>query len=78
MKRIMALIMVIKAIWLNKFGKVSSLNQLIDSTDTEMIQKAQEKIFLLVQAESFANEIKELKLKLKLKLKLILQTQSLT
>ena len=78
MKRIMALIMVIKAIWLNKFGKVSSLNQLIDSTDTEMIQKAQEKIFLLVQAESFANEIKELKLKLKLKLKLILQNQSLT
>ena len=70
--------MVIKAIWLNKFGKVSSLNQLIDSTDTEMIQKAQEKIFLLVQAESFANEIKELKLKLKLKLKLILQNQSLT
>ena len=78
MKRIMALIMVIKAIWLNKFGKVSSLYQLIDSTDTEMIQKAQEKIFLLVQAESFANEIKELKLKLKLKLKLILQNQSLT
>ena len=78
MKRIMALIMVIKAIWLNKFGKVSSLNQLIDSTDTEMIQKAHEKIFLLVQAESFANEIKELKLKLKLKLKLILQNQSLT
>ena len=70
--------MVIKAIWLNKFGKVSSLYQLIDSTDTEMIQKAQEKIFLLVQAESFANEIKELKLKLKLKLKLILQNQSLT
>ena len=78
MKRIMVLIMVIKAIWLNKFGKVSSLYQLIDSTDTEMIQKAQEKIFLLVQAESFANEIKELKLKLKLKLKLILQNQSLT
>ena len=78
MKRIMALILVIKAIWLNKFGKVSSLYQLIDSTDTEMIQKAQEKIFLLVQAESFANEIKELKLKLKLKLKLILQNQSLT
>ena len=78
MKRIMALIMVLKGIWLNKIGKVSSLNQLNDSTDTEMIQKAQEKIFLLVQAESFANEIKELKLKLKLKLKLILQNQSLT
>ena len=78
MKRIMALIMVLKGIWLNKIGKVSSLNQLNDSIDTEMIQKAQEKIFLLVQAESFANEIKELKLKLKLKLKLILQNQSLT
>ena len=61
MKRIMALIMVLKGIWLNKIGKVSSLNQLNDSTDTEMIQKAQEKIFLLVQTESFANEIKQLK-----------------
>ena len=61
MKRIMALIMAIKGIWLNRIGKVSSLNQLNDSIDTEMIQKAQEKIFLLVQAESFANEIKQLK-----------------
>ena len=61
MKRIMALIMVLKGIWLNKIGKVSSLNQLNYSIDTEMIQKAQEKIFLLVQAESFANEIKQLK-----------------
>ena len=61
MKRIMALIMVLKGIWLNKIGKVSSLNQLNDSIDTEMIQKAQEKTFLLVQAESFANEIKHLK-----------------
>ena len=61
MKRIIALIMVIKGVWLNKIGKVSSLNQLNDSIDTEMIQKAQEKIFLLVQAESFANDIKQLK-----------------
>ena len=43
MKRIMALILVIKGIWLNRIGKVSSLNQLNDSIDTEMIQKAQEK-----------------------------------
>ena len=53
--------MVIKRIWLNRIGKVSSLNQLNDSIDTEMVQKAQEKIFLLVEAESFANEIKQLK-----------------
>ena len=59
MKRIMALIMIVKGIWLNRIGKVSSLNQLNDSIDTEMIQKAQEKIFLLVQTESFANEIKQ-------------------
>ena len=57
----MVLIMVIKRIWLNRIGKVSSLNQLNDSIDTEMVQKAQEKIFLLVEAESFANEIKQLK-----------------
>ena len=37
------------------------MNQLNYSIDTEMIHKAQEKIFLLVQAESFANEIKQLK-----------------
>ena len=61
MKRIMALIMVIKGVWLNRINKVSFLNQLNDSIDTETIQKAQEKIFLLVQAESFANEIKQLK-----------------
>ena len=61
MKRIMALIMVIKGIWLSRIGKISSLNQLNDSIDAEMIRKAQEKIFLLVQAESFVNEIKQLK-----------------
>ena len=60
MKRLV-LIMVIKGIWLNRIGKVSSLNQINDSIDTEMIQKAQQKIFLLVQAESFANEIKQIK-----------------
>ena len=43
MKRIMELIMVIKGLWLNRIGKVSSLNQLNDTIDTEMIQKAQEK-----------------------------------
>ena len=61
MKRIMALIMVLKGIWLNKIGKLSSLNQPNDSIDTEMIQEAQEKIFLMIQAKSFANEIKQLK-----------------
>ena len=35
--------MVLKGIWLNRIGKVLSLNQLNDSIDTEMIQKAQEK-----------------------------------
>ena len=66
MKRIMALIMVTKGIWLNIIRKVSSLNQLNDSIDTQMIQKAQEKVFLLLQAESFANEIKQLKLQKKM------------
>ena len=41
------------------------MNQQNDSIDTEIIKfrkkKAQEKIFLLVQAKSFANEIKQLK-----------------
>ena len=51
---------------LYRIGKVSSLNQLNDSIDTEIIQKAQEKIFLLVQAESFTNKIKQLKSEKKL------------
>ena len=51
---------------LYRIGKVSSLNQLNDSIDTEMIQKAQEKIFLLVQAESFTTKIKQLKSEKKL------------
>ena len=55
----MVLIIVIKGIWLNRIVKV--LNQWNNSIDTEMIQKAQEKIFLLLQAESFVNEIKQLK-----------------
>ena len=66
MKRIMVLIMVMKRIWLNGIGQVSSLNQLNDSVDTEMIQKAQEKIFFLLQAELFANEIKQLRSEKKL------------
>ena len=52
--------MVIKGVWLDSIGKVSPLNQLNDSIDTVLIQKAQEKIFLLVQTELFANEIKQL------------------
>ena len=41
MKRITALIMVIKRNWSNRLGKVSSLNELNNSIDTEMIQKAE-------------------------------------
>ena len=61
MKKIMVLIIVIKGIWLNRIDKIAYLNQLNDSIDSEMIQKTLEKIFLLVQTESFANEIKQLK-----------------
>ena len=37
------------------------MNQLNYIIDTRMIQRAKEKIFFLVQDESFANEIKQLK-----------------
>ena len=50
-------ILVIKGVCLHRVGKVSSLNQLND-IDTEMIQKVLEKIFFLLQAKSFVNEIK--------------------
>ena len=36
--------MVIKEIWLKRIGKVSSLNQLNDPIDTEMIQKAKKNL----------------------------------
>ena len=58
---LMVLIMVIKGVRLNRTGKASSLNQLSDSIDTEMVQNAEEKVFLLVEAETFPNEIKQLK-----------------
>ena len=48
-----------KGVWLNRTEKVSSLKQLHDIIDTEMVQKAKGKLF--VQAKSFANEIKQLK-----------------
>ena len=59
--KVMTLIIVIKLVRLNKISKVASLNQLNDIIETKMIHKAQEKIFLLIQVESFANEIKQLK-----------------
>ena len=47
--------------WLHRTGTVSSLKPLNHIIDTEMIQKAEEKIFFLVEAESFVNEIKQWK-----------------
>ena len=49
--------------WLHRTGTVSSLKPLNHIIDIEMIQKAEEKIFFLVEAESFVNEIKQWKSK---------------
>ena len=60
MKRVMALILVIKDVLLKRIGRVSSWQQLSQIIDVEMIQKGQAAIFKMVQAESFNSEIRHL------------------
>ena len=60
MKRVMALILVIKDLLLKRTDRVSSWKQLSQITDVEMIQKGQAAIFKMVQAESFNSEIRHL------------------
>ena len=60
MKRVMALILVIKDMLLKKIDRALSSKQLSRTVDVEVIQKGQVAIFKMVQAESFNREIKQL------------------
>ena len=60
MKRVMALILVIKDMLLKKIDRALSSKQLSRTVDVEVIQKGQVAIFKMVQAESFDREIKHL------------------
>ena len=60
MKRVMALILVIKDMFLKRIDRTLSWQQLSRTIDAEMIQKAQVAISKMVQAESFNKEIKHL------------------
>ena len=60
MKRVMALILLIKDVLLKKIDRALSLKQLSRTVDAEVIQKGQVAIFKMVQAESFNREIKHL------------------
>ena len=60
MKRVMALILVIKDMLLKKIDRALSSKQLSRTVDVEVIQKGQVAIFKMVQAESFNREIKHL------------------
>ena len=60
MKRVMALILVIKDMLLKKIDRALSSKQLSWTVDVEVIQKGQVAIFKMVQAESLNREIKHL------------------
>ena len=60
MKRVMAMILVIKGILLKRLDRVLCWQQLSRIIDVEMIQNGQVAIFKMVQAESFDREIKHL------------------
>ena len=60
MKRVMALILVIKEILLKRIDRALSWQQLSRTIDVEMIHKGQVAILKTVQAESFDREIKQL------------------
>ena len=57
MKRVMALILLIKDVLLKKIDRALSLKQLSRTVDAEVIQKGQVAIFKMVQAESFNRDI---------------------
>ena len=60
MKRVMAMVLVIKDMLLKRIDRVLWWQQLSRTIDVEMIQKGQLAIFKMVQAESFDREIKHL------------------
>ena len=60
MKRVMAMVLVIKDMLLKRIDRVLSWQQRSQTIDVEMIQKGQLAIFKMVQAESFDREIKHL------------------
>ena len=60
MKRVMALLIKIKDIWLKRIAKTASIIQLHDSIDVKALQEAQDLLFKMVQDQSFANEKKHL------------------
>ena len=60
MKRVIALLIKIKDIWLKRIGKIASIIQLYDSIDVKAFQEAQDLLFKMVQDQSFANEKKHL------------------
>ena len=57
MKRVMALILLIKDMLLKKIDRALSSKQLSRTVDVEVIQKGQVAIFKMVQAESFNRDI---------------------
>ena len=60
MKRVVALLIKIKDIWLKRIAKTASIIQLHDSIDVKALQEAQDLLFKVMQEQSFANEKKHL------------------
>ena len=60
MKKVMALLIKIKDIWLKKIARTASIIQLHDSINVKALQEAQDLLFKMVQDQSFANEKRHL------------------
>ena len=60
MKRVIALLIKIKDIWLKRIANIASIIQLHDSIDVKALQEAQDLLFKVMQEQSFANEKKHL------------------
>ena len=60
MKKVIALPIKIKEIWLKRIAKIASINQLHDSIDICALQEAQDLLFKMVQDQLFVTEKKHL------------------
>ena len=63
LKRLLALLLMVKDLWMKRLPKIKSLNQLEELIKVQQVENAQEKTFKIVQTDAFADEINHLQSK---------------
>ena len=63
LKRLFAVLLTVKDIWLKRLPKVSSFKEILQTIKVQHLEEAKYKIFMMVQVNTFANEIKHLRSK---------------